>query len=54
MLILIANAMFQATRTAPLSLEPVRKGWIRSIAGNCNVLTRFRTQARKPDTTRDS
>lgn len=54
MLILIANAMFQATRTAPISRAPVRKGWIRTIAGNCHWFGRERAQAEKPDTAGDS
>ena len=42
MLILIANALFEATRTAPLPPKPASKGWIRSIAA------RLKNQRGKP------
>jgi len=32
MLMLIANVMFEATRTATLSPKPVRESWVRTAA----------------------
>lgn len=42
MLILIANAMFEATRTATLAPKPTSKSWISSLAA------RLKNHGRKP------
>jgi len=42
MLILIANALFEATRTAPIPPKPASRSWIRSVAA------RLKSHGRKP------
>ncbi|MCY0094337.1 hypothetical protein [Hoeflea ulvae] len=42
---LIANAMFEATRTANVTPAPVRKGWFRAVSDNCIEVRRRWTQA---------
>ncbi|WP_340159927.1 hypothetical protein [uncultured Hoeflea sp.] len=43
MLILIANALFEATRTATLPPKPAPKGFIRSVSA------RLKGEGRKPE-----
>ena len=55
MLILIANAMFEATRTATLSpkptptqtSKPMRKGWVRTVAGGLKTISGKASRAAK-------
>ena len=51
---LIANTIFEATRTANFTPAPVRKTWIRTVADHCNSLGRRRAQLSRTDAARDS
>ncbi|MGJ8571653.1 MAG: hypothetical protein ACSHXI_13230 [Hoeflea sp.] len=50
---LIANTMFEATRTANFTPAPVRKSWTSTVADNCTGLLRRRAQANKRDAARE-
>lgn len=51
---LIANAMFEATRTPSYSAAPVRKRWFGSVSGTTGIFGWKRPQAGKIDTAPDS
>ena len=47
---LIANAMFDATRTTSFTPAPVRKGWMRTPADTCSLERHRWSQAGKTRT----